>query len=69
MPPPSPQTPLPGVSPTSRVSQDRTATQTHVGYGHGFAARHYIDAWLEVTGVTDWSPGEIAKLKRQFDLP
>jgi uncharacterized membrane protein len=44
------------------------ATQTPVGYGHVFAAQHYIDAWLEVTGVSDWSPADIARLKRDFEL-
>ena len=41
--------------------------QAPVGYGHVYAAQHYIDAWLEVTGVSDWSPADIARLKREFD--
>jgi len=41
--------------------------QAPVGYGHVFAAQHYIDAWLEVTGVGDWSPADIARLKRGFE--
>ena len=45
------------------------ATQTPVGYGHVYAAQHYIDAWLEVTGVSDWSPADITRLKRQFEVP
>jgi uncharacterized membrane protein len=41
--------------------------QAPVGFGHVYAAQHYIDAWLEVTGVSDWSPADIARLKREFD--
>jgi uncharacterized membrane protein len=44
------------------------STETPVGYGHVFAAQHYIDAWLEVTGVSDWSPTDIARLKRDLEL-
>jgi uncharacterized membrane protein len=43
--------------------------QAPVGYGHVYAAQHYLDAWLEVTGVTDWSPADIARLKRNFEAP
>lgn len=45
------------------------ATETPVGYGHVFAAQHYIDAWLEVTGLRDWAPADIARLKRNFEAP
>lgn len=45
------------------------ATQTPVGYGHVYAAQHYIDAWLEITGVSDWTPAAIARLKRGFETP
>ena len=45
------------------------ATQSPIGYGHVFAARHYIDAWLEVTGLTDWTPGDVARLKRHLEVP
>ena len=45
------------------------ATQTPVGYGHVFAAQHYIDAWLEVTGVSGWSPADVASLKQHLAVP
>lgn len=45
------------------------ATETPVGYGHVYAAQHYIDAWLEVTGLRDWAPADIARLKRNFAAP
>jgi uncharacterized membrane protein len=44
-----------------------TSTHTPVGYGHVFAAPHYIDAWLEVTGLNDWAPADIERLKREFE--
>jgi uncharacterized membrane protein len=42
------------------------ATTAPVGYGHVYAAEHYIDAWVEVTGITDWSADDIARLKKHF---
>ena len=32
------------------------ATTAPIGYGHVYAPAHYIDAWIEVTDVRDWSP-------------
>ncbi|MEQ1951028.1 alpha/beta hydrolase [Mesorhizobium yinganensis] len=43
-----------------------TATTTPMGYGHVYAPQHYIDAWVEVTGVR-WTPEEIGRLKRHFE--
>jgi uncharacterized membrane protein len=37
-----------------------------IGYGHVFAAEHYIDAWIAVTDVRDWSPQEIERLKQHL---
>lgn len=42
------------------------ATTSPIGYGHVYAAEHYIDAWLEVTDVKDWSPVDIDRLKQHF---
>ena len=39
------------------------ATSTPMGYGHVFAPEHYVDAWLAVTDVHNWSPEAVAKLK------
>lgn len=44
------------------------STETPVGYGHVFAPQHYIDAWLEVTGLSDWAPADIERLKREFEV-
>ncbi|WP_036049375.1 alpha/beta-hydrolase family protein [Bradyrhizobium sp. Tv2a-2] len=39
------------------------ATSTPMGYGHVYAPEHYIDAWVAVTDVHQWSPDALAKLK------
>ncbi|HET7847884.1 MAG TPA: alpha/beta-hydrolase family protein [Pseudolabrys sp.] len=40
------------------------ATGTPMGYGHVFAPEHYIDAWVAVTDVRNWSPEALARLKK-----
>jgi uncharacterized membrane protein len=42
------------------------ATTVPPGHGHVFAPEHYIDAWVEVTGVQGWSPEQIGRLKRHI---
>ena len=42
------------------------ATNTPMGFGHVYAPEHYIDAWVAVTDVRDWSAEAIAKLKQQL---
>jgi uncharacterized membrane protein len=37
--------------------------QAPPGYGHVFAAAHYIDAWMSLTDPPGWSDGEVARLK------
>jgi len=39
------------------------ATRTPMGYGHVYAPEHYVDAWLAVTDVHNWSPEAVAKLR------
>lgn len=39
-------------------------TATPIGHGHVYAPEHYVDAWLEVTGVTGWDADNIARLKQ-----
>ena len=36
------------------------------GHGHNFAAAHYIDGWLAVTGVEGWPADKVARLKAHF---
>ncbi|MNX47873.1 hypothetical protein D3C86_784380 [compost metagenome] len=38
-------------------------TNTPLGYGHVYAPQHYVDAWIAVTDVRDWSPEALASLK------
>ena len=45
------------------------ATTAPIGYGHVYAPAHYIDAWIEVTDVCDWSPEEITRLKQHLSKP
>ena len=37
------------------------------GYGHNFAAKHYIDAWVAVTAPDGWSEADSARLKAHFE--
>lgn len=37
-----------------------------MGYGHVYAPEHYLDAWLEVTGIADRSPQYIKELKARL---
>ncbi|MDA9411294.1 membrane protein [Bradyrhizobium sp. CCBAU 45384] len=39
------------------------ATHTPMGFGHVYAPEHYVDAWVAVTDVNDWSAKALAKLK------
>lgn len=39
------------------------ATNTPMGFGHVFSPEHYVDAWVAVTDVQDWSPEDLAGLK------
>ncbi|MCG2625939.1 alpha/beta-hydrolase family protein [Bradyrhizobium sp. WYCCWR 13023] len=39
------------------------ATHTPMGFGHVYAPEHYVDAWVAVTDVNDWSAEALAKLK------
>jgi uncharacterized membrane protein len=45
------------------------ATAAPIGYGHVYAPAHYIDAWIQVTDVRDWSSAEIARLKQHLSKP
>jgi uncharacterized membrane protein len=39
------------------------ANGTPMGYGHVYAPEHYVDAWIAVTDVRNWSPDALARLK------
>lgn len=42
------------------------ATNTPMGFGHVYAPEHYVDAWVAVTDVGDWSAKALAQLKQQL---
>ncbi|WP_454652673.1 alpha/beta hydrolase [Bradyrhizobium liaoningense] len=42
------------------------ATHTPMGFGHVYAPEHYVDAWVAVTDVNDWSAEALARLKGQL---
>jgi uncharacterized membrane protein len=42
------------------------ATKSPMGYGHVYAPQHYVDAWVAVTDVCDWSESALATLKRHL---
>jgi uncharacterized membrane protein len=42
------------------------ATTSPMGYGHVFAPEHYIDAWVQVADIQDWSQSDIDRLKKYF---
>ena len=37
------------------------------GYGHSYAARHYIDAWVALTEPAGWSAEDLQRLRALFD--
>jgi len=43
------------------------AGEAPMGYGHLYAPAQYIDAWMLVTGIQDWSDEDIALLKCELD--
>jgi uncharacterized membrane protein len=45
------------------------ATDAPIGFGHVYAPAHYIDAWIEITEVRDWSPEQITLLKQHLSKP
>lgn len=45
------------------------ALEAPIGHGHVYAPAHYIDAWIQVTDVRDWSPQKISHLKQHLSKP
>lgn len=42
------------------------ATSTPMGHGHVYAPEHYIEGWLAVTDVRDWTPEALIALKQHL---
>jgi uncharacterized membrane protein len=40
---------------------------TPIGFGHAYAPKDYLTAWIEVTGRADWTPERIDRLKQHLD--
>ena len=40
------------------------ANSIPVGYGHNYSPAGYIHAWVEVTGVDNWSKSDTQRLTR-----
>ncbi len=67
----------PDISPAMRWYPLVTMTQTAMdmslsmgapmGFGHVYSPSHYMAAWLQATGIDDWSPGDIDRLGRYLD--
>lgn len=42
------------------------STSVPIGHGHNYSASNYIDAWLEVTAPSGWTPDRVDQLKTNF---
>ncbi|WP_133771371.1 alpha/beta hydrolase [Enterovirga rhinocerotis] len=42
------------------------ATAPPIGFGHSYAPKHYVEAWMAVTDVRDWSGDAVARLKHHL---
>jgi uncharacterized membrane protein len=65
-----------GVSPDLRwypivtmlqLAADMVVGTAPPGFGHEYAHRDYISAWLALTGAQGWTPDEIERLRREFE--
>lgn len=67
----------PDISPSMRWYPLVTMTQTAMdmslsmgapmGFGHVYSPSHYMAAWLQATGIDDWTPEEVARLGDYLD--
>jgi uncharacterized membrane protein len=42
------------------------ANGTPMGFGHVYAPEHYVDAWVAVTDISDWSADALMQLKQRL---
>jgi len=54
---------FPVVTTMQLLADMAVANTTPPGYGHNFAAAHYIDAWLALLEPPDWTTSMVAQLK------
>ncbi len=57
---------FPVVTTVQLLADMAVANTTPPGYGHTFAAEHYIDAWLALTEPAGWAAQDVARLKARF---
>lgn len=56
----------PVVSAVQLAADMLVASYPPPGFGHNFAAEHYIDAWLALIEPDGWTAADIARLKARF---
>jgi uncharacterized membrane protein len=49
-----------------QVAVDMLVGTAPTGFGHEYAATHYIDAWLGLTEPAGWSDADLARLRALF---
>lgn len=52
-----------------QLAADMGVGSSPVGYGHDYAAEHYIDAWVALTEPEGWSEEDVERLRAVFDEP
>ncbi len=50
-----------------QLAADMAVGSTPPGFGHVFAAKHYIDAWLALTEPKGWADEQLNRLRALFD--
>lgn len=50
-----------------QLMADMWAGTAPPGFGHNYAAEHYIDAWLALTEPQGWNDGDIRRLKALYE--
>ncbi|MBE0437752.1 MAG: alpha/beta-hydrolase family protein, partial [Methylomicrobium sp.] len=50
-----------------QLAADMAVGSTPPGFGHVFAAKHYIDAWLALTEPKGWSEEQLNRLRALFE--
>jgi uncharacterized membrane protein len=59
---------FPIVTTVQLIADMAVANTAPSGYGHNFAAEHYIDAWLALMEPKGWTVEKVARLKSLFGL-
>jgi uncharacterized membrane protein len=57
---------FPGVTMVQLAADMTVANSPPPGYGHNFAAEHYIDAWLALMEPDGWTADDVSRLKALY---